>query len=65
MSKIRKVKNRKSKLETQIVEDAKVLSSYGYCEIPAHFFDRALQTSNPKKTILTVAPWKDGNASAR
>ena len=64
MSKIRKPKKNRSKLETRIVEDSKVLSSYGYCELPAHFFDRALQTHGSKSTGLIVDRWKLNVTSA-
>lgn len=58
MSKIRKPKKNKSKLETRIVEDSKVLSTYGYCELPEHFFDRALQSQGSKSTGLSVDRWR-------
>lgn len=64
MSKIRKPRKNKSKLETRIVEDSRVLSSYGYCELPAHFFDRALQSQSPKATGLSVDRWKMNVTSA-
>lgn len=66
MRKIRKTVTKKTTLETRIVEDSKVLSTYGYCEIPAHFFDRALaQMSGDKKSVLSLEPWKGRNSSGR
>lgn len=62
MKKAPKARQSKSALETQIVEDTKVLSAYGYCELPAHFFERALtlEQTGVSKPALTVASWKNG-----
>jgi len=64
MGRTRKAVRKKSSLETQIVEHSKVLSSYGYCELPAHFFDRALHSPSSKPVVLTVAPWSGRDASS-
>ena len=54
-----KIRIRKRAIETEIVEDQKVLSAYGYCELPSHFFDRALaQQDSEKGANLLVERWR-------
>jgi hypothetical protein len=62
MKKIRKYARKNRAVETEIVESTRTLSSYGYCELPAHFFDRALaQSKSDGSSVLTVATWGGRN----
>lgn len=55
----KKIHLRKSRrIETEIIEDNRVMSAYGYCELPSHFFDRALaQLDQTKGSGISMTRW--------
>ncbi len=66
MNNQRKTKRISDGIETQIVEDNRVLSAYAYCSLPTHFFDRALaQMNSDKASGLTMSRWGQKGLNSR